>query len=138
MMEPLLCVCFETVSSTPRLWGCSLSLFRHDDDDDGHPPVRVPARGRETVAGEIDRDASFVVGGEEIGIVDFANTNERGGGENDDIVDDDGKRKRRSSSTTLKTRKSSTSIDVHEFSRPFLNRKECAHRFTSVAGHVRD
>ena len=103
--------------------------------------VRVPARGRETVAGEIDRGASFVVVGGVVvgnGIVDFANDNERGGGENDDIVDDDGKRKRRSSSTTLKTRKSSTSIDVHEFSRPFLNRKECAHRFTSVAGRVRD
>jgi DNA topoisomerase-3 len=37
----------------------------------------------------------------------------------------------------LKTKKSSIGgIDVHEFSRPFLQRKDCLHRFTSVAGHV--
>ena len=113
----------------------SLSFVMTTTTTDTHPFVCLHVAEKPSLAKSIATLLSSS-GGEENGIVDFANNNERGGGENDDIVDDDGKRKRRSSSTTLKTRKSSTSIDVHEFSRPFLNRKECAHRFTSVAGHV--
>ena len=86
-------MCFETVSSTPRLWG-ALSLFRHDDDTDTHPFMCLHVAEKPSLAKSI---ATLLSSSEErkISIVDFANTNERGGGENDDIVDDDGKREGR-------------------------------------------
>ena len=138
----------QTLRDEKQTWNLSLCLsfvtrrtlslsFDDDDDDDddtGTPFVCLHVAEKPSLAKSIAALLSSSVEESPNGIVDFANNvvvvkmmTSSTTMENE---------KRRSSSTTLKTRKSSTSIDVHEFSRPFLNRKECAHRFTSVAGHV--